>query len=100
VPWSDIYSDAARRVVRRQRVQADTRVIANAEADRIRVILDRVAVEGLRSWKQRQGCERAVWENRYRDEGWVFTYEDGRLCTPTPSPRRYGSSWPEAASPT
>ena len=73
-------------VVRRQRVQADNQVVVNAAKtehgqDR-RVILDQVAVEGLRSWKQRQDRDRAVWENLYRGEGWVFTYEAGRPLNP------------------
>lgn len=84
--WEDIDLDAARLVVRQQRVQVDTVVVTNhAKTDHgqdRRVTLDAVAVQALRDWRAQQDRERAAWSDGLEDEGWVFTYDDGRPLNP------------------
>jgi integrase len=86
VRWSDIDLDRGRLVVRQQRVQVDTVVVTNhAKTDHgqdRRVTLDAVAVQTLRDWREHQDREREVWSRWHGDEGWVFTYDDGRPLDP------------------
>jgi integrase len=84
--WQDIDLEAGRITVRRQRVQVDTVVVTNEAKtehgqDR-RVTLDKVALQRILGWKVEQDREREIWENQYHDDGWVFTYEDGRPLSP------------------
>lgn len=84
--WADIDLDGGRLVVRQQRVQVDTVVVTNHAKthhgqDR-RVSLDAVTVRQLWDWRARQHREQQLWDNLYQDEGWVFTYEDGRPLNP------------------
>lgn len=84
--WEDVDLKAGRLVVRRQRVQVDATVVTSHAKtehgqDR-RVTLDRTALRRLHDWKQLQDQDRAAWENQYHDDGWVFTYPDGRPLSP------------------
>ena len=84
--WEDVDLDARRLVVRQQRVQVDTVVVTNhAKTDHgqdRRVTLDEVVVAELRAWRGQQDTDRQLFGSAYRDDGWVFTYEDGRPLHP------------------
>jgi integrase len=84
--WQDVDLDASRLVVRQQRVQVDTVVVTNhAKTDHgqdCRVTLDATAVRALRDWRTQQDRERKVWTHWRADDGWVFTYDDGRPLNP------------------
>ena len=84
--WTDVDLPRRQLRVREQRVQFGSSVIegpvkTDAGQDRV-VALGGEAFAALVEWRARQDDERRIWENQYKDEGFVFTMHDGRALKP------------------
>lgn len=84
--WADLDWDSGRLVVTRQRKVlgyqvVETDVKTNAGQDRV-VVLGERTLRALKAWQGQQEAEREEWGPAYRDDGYMFTWEDGRPFHP------------------
>jgi integrase len=84
--WENIDFTKRELIVRQQRVQMGGQilegVIKTASGQDRKVSLGSEAIGALVAWKLRQDTERERWGDAYTDEGWVFTYENGKPLQP------------------
>jgi integrase len=84
--WEDINLDTGQLVVNRQHKSVEYRVVVSeAKSDagqRRTVMLGERMLAGLKLWKETQDAEREAWGEAYRDDGYVFTWQDGRPYHP------------------
>ena len=83
--WDDVDLDRGAVHVRQQRVQLGYAVVEGPPKTQrgVRVVdLDRATVEVLRDHAVGQGAERVLAGDVWKDQGWVFTREDGSPIHP------------------
>jgi integrase len=84
--WSDLDLATGQLVVRQQRKSISYRVVeseakSDAGQDRV-VMLGERTIIGLKAWQAQQEAERLDWGPAYHDNGYVFTWQDGRPYHP------------------
>ncbi len=90
--WDDVQLDRRYVRVNRAAVELGGRIHVGPPKTRsgVRTVpLDGLTIEVLRAHRLRQEAERQAWGNAYREEGLVFTQENGAMLRPEGVSRRF-----------
>jgi integrase len=89
--WDDLDFEAATVAIRRALVTVGyATMIRPTKTDWPRLIdLDAGMLSVLRDWRRHQLEERLRWGSAWRDEGWIFTNEDGSRLHPDEVSKRF-----------